>query len=160
MRFAVEVTEQVSVAIGRDKVGIRISPYSTLGDLQPYDGDVTLKTYTHLASELNRIGIAYIHISVNPEASAETLNAIRREFKGTLIHSSGFTPEIAEIELQTGAADLVAFGRSFLANPDFVERIIAGAPLNPVDWTTVYMPGAKGYTDYPRMAAPGKRVIL
>jgi N-ethylmaleimide reductase len=160
VRFAVEVAQQVSFQIGRNKVGIRISPNSTLGDLQPYDADVTLKTYTHLASELNRLGIAYIHVSINPEVPAETLNAIRREFKGTLIHSSGYTPESAEIELQTGAADLVAFGRSFLANPDFVERIIVGAPLNQVDYTTLYTPGANGYTDYPRMIGAGRQEIL
>ena len=160
VRFAVEVAEKVSQAIGKDKVGIRISPNSTLGDLAPYDADATLKTYTHLASELNRLGIAYIHVSINPDVPAETLNAIRREFKGMLIHSSGFTPETAEIELQTGAADLVAFARNFLANPDFVERIIAGAPLNPVDFTTLYTPGAKGYTDYPRMTGTNEKAIL
>jgi len=157
VRFAIEVAEQVSGAIGRDKVGIRISPNSTLGDLLPYDADVTLQTYTHLASELNRLGIAYIHISVNPEVPAETLDAIRREFKGTLIHSSGFSPEAAEIELQTGDADLVGFGRNFLSNPDFVERIAVGAPLNPVDFNTIYSPGAKGYTDYPVMSDAGER---
>ena len=151
VRFAVEVAEAVSAAIGQDKVGIRLSPNSTLGDLQPYDAGTIQETYTHLARELNRIGLAYIHLSVNPQASAATLGAIRREFNGTLIHCGNFTPETAESGLQKGNADLFAFGRNFLANPDFVDRIRAGAPLNPVDFSTVYAPDAKGYTDYPMM---------
>jgi N-ethylmaleimide reductase len=151
VRFAVEVVEAVSAAIGRDKVGIRLSPYSTLGDLQPYDADSTRDTYTHLAHELNRIGIAHIHVSVNPQAPAATLDAIRREFKSTLIHCGNFTAETAEAALQKGNADLIAFGRNFLANPDLVDRIRAGAPLNPVDFSTVYTLDAKGYTDYPAM---------
>lgn len=151
-RFAVEVAKQVSEAIGRDKVGIRLTPNSTLGDLQPYDPDITRETYIHLARQLNRIGIAYVHIGINPEVPAATLSGIRKEFRGTLIHCNNFTAETAEAQLQNGNADLIAFGRSFLANPDFVERIIAGAPLNPVDYNTLYTPGLKGYIDYPGLA--------
>jgi N-ethylmaleimide reductase len=151
VRFAVEVVEAVSAAIGRNKVGIRLSPYSTLGDLQPYDAEATRDTYIHLARELNRIGIAYIHLSVQPQALAATLDAIRREFNSTLIHCGNFTAETAEAGLQKGNADLIAFGRNFLANPDFVDRIKTGAPLNPVDFSTVYALDAKGYTDYPMM---------
>jgi N-ethylmaleimide reductase len=153
VRFAVEVAEAVSAAIGRDKVGIRLTPNSTLGDLQPYDADSTRATYTHLARELNRIGIAHVHIGINPDVPAETLAAIRREFQGTLIHCNNFTPETAEAQLQNGDADLIAFGRNFLANPDLVERIIAGAPLNPVDFTTLYTPDEKGYVDYPTLTS-------
>jgi N-ethylmaleimide reductase len=152
-RFAVEVVKQVSQAIGRNKVGIRISPNSTIGDLQPYEADAIRDTYIHLAREFNLAGIAYLHISINPEIPAATLSAIRREFLNTLIYSSGFTVETAEEELQDGDADLIGFGRNFLANPDFVERIIAGAALNEVDFTTLYSPGEKGYTDYPTMTA-------
>jgi len=156
VRFATEIITRVSEAIGRDKVGIRISPNSTLGDLQPYDDDVTEETYTQLARQLDRIGLAYVHISINPQMPTTTLSAIRREFEGTLIYTGNFTAETAEKELQKGDANLIAFGRSFLANPDFVERIIAGASLNPVDFTTVYAQGAKGYTDYPTMNGAGK----
>jgi N-ethylmaleimide reductase len=151
VRFAVEVVGAVSAAIGRHKVGIRLSPYSTLGDLQPYDADTTRDTYILLARELSRFGIAYIHLSVQPQALAATLDAIRREFKGTLIHCGNFTAETAEAAIQKGDADLIAFGRSFLANPDLVERFIAEAPLNPVDFSTVYSLDEKGYTDYPAM---------
>jgi N-ethylmaleimide reductase len=158
-RFAVEVAKQVSEAIGRDKVGIRLTPNSTLGDLQPYDADTTRETYIHLARELNRIGLAYVHIGITPEVPAVTLSGIRKEFGGTLIHCNGFTPEAAEVQLQNGDADLIAFGRSFLANPDFVERIIAGAPLNPVDYSTLYTPGVKGYIDYPTMTSASEQTV-
>ena len=150
-RFAVEVAKAVSSAIGRNKVGIRLSPNSTLGDLQPYDADTTRETYSHLAHELNNIGLAYIHVAINPETPAATLSGIRKEFNGTLIHCNNFTPETAEAELQQGDTDLIAFGRHFLANPDLVERIAAGAQLNPVDYSTLYAPDEKGYIDYPTM---------
>ena len=151
IRFALEVVEQVSKAIGQDKVGIRISPYSTLGDLQPYGTIATQQTYVQMALQLNHLGIAYIHISINPLMPTATLSAIRSKFKGTMIYSGNFTAETAEEELLNGDGNLIAFGRSFLANPDFVERIMAGAPLNSVDFNTVYTPDAKGYTDYPKM---------
>lgn len=151
IRFPIETAQKVADAIGRDKVGIRFSPNSTLGDMTPYDPETTRETYFHLARRLNQVGIAYLHITVNPATPPATLAAIRTEFKGAIIHNGNYSPETAEAELQNGDANLVAFGRSFLANPDFVERIIAGAPLNPVDFTTIYSPGPKGYTDYPTM---------
>jgi N-ethylmaleimide reductase len=113
-----------------------------------------------LARQLNSVGVAYIHIPVNPEVTAATLDAIRKEFGNTLIYNGNFTSETAEVELQKGNANLVAFGRSFLANPDFVERIITGAPLNQVDYTTLYTPGPKGYIDYPTMTDASERKIL
>ena len=152
IRFAVETAQKVADAIGRDKVGIRFSPNSTLGDMQPYDAATARETYALLARNLNQIGLAYLHITVKPETPAATLTAIRAEFKGTIIYNGNFTPETAEAELQKGDANLIAFGRSFLANPDFVERIVAGAPLNQIDFTTIYSPGPKGYTDYPTMS--------
>ncbi len=155
VRFAVELAEAVSAAIGPDKVGIRLSPNSTLGDLQPYDADTILETYSRLARELNRIGIAYVHVCLNPDQPAATREAIRRGFKGTLIFCNNFSPETAEAALQQADADLIAFGRNFLANPDFVARIVAAAALNPVDFTTLYALGEKGYTDYPAMAVVG-----
>jgi N-ethylmaleimide reductase len=148
-RFAIDIAERVSAAIGKEKVGVRISPNSALGDLQPYDADTTQETYIYLSREFNRMGLAYIHISINPQVPAQTLAAIRMEFEGTLIHSNNFTPEKAE--LINGDADLIAFGRAFLANPDLEQRIINGAELNAPDFSTLYTPGAKGYTDYPAL---------
>jgi len=148
-RLAIEIAQQVADAIGKEKVGVRISPNSTLGDLQAYDTDATEETYIHLSREFNRIGLAYIHISINQQVPAQTLKAIRTEFEGTIIYCNTFTADTAEAELIKGDADLIAFGRGFLANPDLEQRIINGTELNAPDFTTLYTPGAKGYTDYP-----------
>ncbi|SDT69139.1 N-ethylmaleimide reductase [Mucilaginibacter mallensis] len=148
-RFAIEVAQRVADAIGKEKVGVRISPNSTLGDLQAYDADTTQETYIHLSREFNRIGLAYVHISINPQIPAQTLAAIRTEFEGTLIYCNTYTAEKAEAELNNGDADLIAFGRAFLANPDLEQRIINGTELNAPDFTTLYTPSSKGYTDYP-----------
>jgi len=150
-KLILEIAEKTALLIGKDKVGIRFSPFATLGDLQAYDETEVHNTYAYLAKELNAIGIAYIHISSSPVIPQKTMDAFRANFKGTIILSNGLTPESAEQVLDKGAADLVAFGRPFLANPDFVERIIKSAPLNPVDFTTLYTPGAVGYTDYPTL---------
>lgn len=150
-RLTLEIAEKTAAAIGGNKVGIRFSPYAGLGDLKPYDAEEVHATYAYLAKELNRIGLAYIHIASNPAIPQKTFADIRTNFSGTLILCNGITPENAEAFLQNGFADIVAFGRSFLANPDLVDRIKDHAPLNPVDPTTLYTPGEKGYTDYPTM---------
>lgn len=150
-RFAIEVAQRVTDAISKEKVGVRISPNSTLGDLQAYDADTTQETYIHLSRAFNRIGLAYVHISINPQVPAQTLAAIRTEFERTIIYCNTFTAEKAEAELINGDADLIAFGRAFLANPDLEQRIINGAELNAPNFTTLYTPGFKGYTDYPAL---------
>ena len=148
-KLIIELAQSIANAIGAEKVGIRFSPYSTMGDLPVYDSDEIHETYTYLAQELEKIGIAYIHMSFTPAIQQRTLDAIRSAFKGTIIQCNGLTPETAEAALSNGFADLVAFGRSFLANPDLAERIAVNAPLNQPDYTTLYTPGAHGYTDYP-----------
>jgi N-ethylmaleimide reductase len=150
-RFAIEVAQRVADAIGKEKTGIRISPNSTLGDLQPYNADEVQETYIHLARAFNRMGLAYVHISINPQVSPQTLAAIRTEFEGTLIYCNTFDAEKAEAELNNGDADLIAFGRAFLANPDLEQRIINNAEFNTPDFTTLYTSGAQGYTDYPAL---------
>jgi N-ethylmaleimide reductase len=148
-RFVIEIAQQVADAIGKEKVGVRISPNSTLGDLQAYDADTTEETYIHLSREFNRLGLTYIHISINQQVPAQTLTAIRTEFEGTIIYCNTFTAEKAEAELNKGDADLIAFGRAFLANPDLEQRITNETELNAPDFATLYTPGIKGYTDYP-----------
>ena len=150
--LGVELAAKIAAAIGKEKVGFRISPYSTLGDLAAYDAEEVHATYSYLAQELSKIGIAYLHISMNTELQQKTLQSIRENFKGTLILCNGFTPASAEEALQEGIADLIAFGRPFLANPDLVQRIATNATLNTPDFTTAFTPGAKGYTDYPTLA--------
>lgn len=150
-RFGIEVVQAIADAIGKEKTGIRFSPFSKLGDLAPYDAEKTNSTYEWLAQNLDELQIAYIHVAVNAPIPEKTFQGIRKNFSGTIILSNGLTPETGEQALHAGFADLVAFGRSFLSNPDFVERIIANAELNPVDYANLYTPGSAGYTDYPVM---------
>ncbi len=151
-RFTVELVRAVSNAIGGGKVGIRFSPFSKLGDLAPYDDEETHNTYAGLAQNMGELQIAYLHIAVNAPIPEKTFHTIRENFSETIILSNGLTPQTGEEALHAGFADLVAFGRPFLANPDFVERIKAKAPLNPVDYTNLYTPGSAGYVDYPEMS--------
>jgi len=147
-RFAIRTIQEMAAAIGADKVGVRFSPFSTLGDLQPYDEQEVNETYALLAAELDKIGIAYLHIGVSAVTPQTTLDAIRIGFKGTIILCNGLTPATAATALDAGIADLVAFGRAFLANPDLHHRIATNSPLNQPDYNTLYTPGPVGYTDY------------
>lgn len=148
-RLTVEVATAVAAAIGKHRVGIRFSPFSTLGDLPPYDAEEVQQTYAYLATAMEKAGIAYIHISVNAIMPQETLAAIRSAFSGTIILCNNLTPANAENVLREGIADLVAFGRAFLANPDLVTRIEKNAALNAPAMDKAYTPGPEGYTDYP-----------
>lgn len=150
-RFAIELVQAVADAIGREKVGIRFSPFSKLGDLAAYAEEETHDTYAWLAQELQALNILYMHIVVNAPVPEKTFQAMRGYFSGVVILSSGLTPETGEAVLHAGFADLVAFGRSFLSNPDLVERIRTGTALNPVDFNTFFTNGPEGYIDYPVM---------
>jgi len=154
-RFVLEVTKAVVGAIGKDKVGIRLSPFGVFNDMPAYP--TTEADYTYLAGELNGIGLVYIHLvdhsSMGAPPVPESMKAtFRSVFKRTLILSGGFDAARAESDLAAGRCDLVAFGRPFLANPDLVRRWKTGAALNVPDMSTFYTPGAKGYTDYPTLA--------
>ena len=122
-RLTLEIVGRIAGAIGADKVGLRLSPYSLLSDMPAYDEETVHQTYAYLSGELNRLGIAYLHISDSPSIPQKTHQAIRSAFSSTLIYCNGLTAATAEAKLQDGSADLVAFGRSFLANPDFMKRI-------------------------------------
>src|SRR5690554_1604747 len=152
-RFTLKVVQAVVDAIGKEKVGIRFSPFSKLGDLGPYEENEATDTYLWLAQNLNKLGIVYIHIAVNAPIGEKTFLAIRNNFSGTIILSNGLTPETGEAALNAGFADLVAFGRSFLSNPDFAEKIKTGEALNPVNYAHLYTPGSVGYIDYPFTAS-------
>lgn len=154
-RFAVEVATAVSNAIGIDKVGIRLSPYGVFNDT-PYSPDYDVIAL-HVAEKLNGV-VTYVHLvnheSMGAPAVADSIvDGIRNTYKGTLILSGGYDLTRAEATLQAGKAELIAFGRSFIANPDLVERMEAGANLTQPDFSTFYTPGEKGYTDYSSLAA-------
>ncbi|MHA4808060.1 alkene reductase [Flavitalea flava] len=148
--FAIELAGGIAASIGKEKVGIRFSPYNTFNDMQSYPEAEVFDTYHYLAKEMEKIGIAYLHIAISPQVPQKTLDAIRASFTGTIILCNGFTPETAEAALNNGVADLIAFGKSFLANPDLDKRIAGKQTLNQPDFTTFYTPGAKGYVDYPK----------
>jgi len=155
-RFVLEVTRAVIGAIGKDKVGIRLSPFGAFNDMPAYP--TTEADYTYLAGEVNAIGLVYVHLvdhsSMGAPPVPESIKAtFRSVFKRTLILSGGYNAVRAESDLEAGRCDLVAFGRPFLANPDLVTRWKTGAALNVPDMSTFYTPGAKGYTDYPTLAA-------
>jgi N-ethylmaleimide reductase len=151
-RFVLEVAQEVSDAIGKDKVGIRLSPFGVFNDM-PHYPEVEA-TYAYLAEQLNKIGIVYIHIVDHsaggaPEVPLSIKQTIREKFKNTLILSGGYTLDRAESDLASGFADLVAFGKPFISNPDLVTRLHKNLPLNiKLDASTLYTPGAKGFTDY------------
>ena len=149
--FAIALAKEIANAIGKERAGIRFSPYNTFNDMQPYPEAEVQETYAYLAQELDRIGIAYIHVAVSPQLPAKIRDALRTAFAGTIIQCNGLTPETAEAALQGGFADLVAFGKSFLANPDLDKRIAGQQELNQPDLATFYSPGAKGYVDYPAL---------
>jgi N-ethylmaleimide reductase len=152
-RFVLEVVGGVADAIGKDKTGIRLSPYGVASDM-PHYPEIDA-TYKYLAAELNKLGIAYVHIVDHsamgaPAVPVEIKQAIRDIFKQTFISAGGHTKESAEAELQSGLADLEAFGRPFINNPDLVERFEKNEPLSTnLDMDTFYTADEKGYTDYP-----------
>ncbi len=149
--FTIEVAKKSAAEIGKEKVGLRFSPYSVAGDLPAYDAEEVHQTYTYLAKELDKIGIAYIHINTNANTASKTLDAIRENFHGTIIQCNGLDAESGETILNSKSADLIAIGRAFISNPDLPVRFEKHAPLNAVDFTTAFSPGAEGYTDYPSL---------
>lgn len=151
-RFVLEVADAAIRAIGKDKVGIRLSPYGVFNDMPLYDAMAA--DYTYLAQQINARGLVYIHlVDHSSQGAPEVPDAIkqmfRKEFKGKLILSGGYDVARAEHDLSAGKCDLIAVGRPFLANPDLVARWQSGAALNAPDMATFYTPGAEGYTDYP-----------
>ncbi len=154
-RFVLEVADAAINAIGRDKVGIRLSPFGVFNDMPLYD-DMEAD-YTYLAQQLNARGLLYIHLVDHSSMGAPLVPAsvkatFRNVFKGKLILSGGYDAERAESDLAARKCDLIAVGKPFLANPDLVYRWKTGAALNVVDMNTFYTPGAKGYTDYPALS--------
>lgn len=158
-RFALKVVRAVSDAVGRLRTGIRLSPYGVFNGMSGnYDGIAA--QYEDLAAGLGRIGIAYIHMVDHssmgaPKPDREVILSICRAFRrnggSAVILSGGYDAERAEEDLLSGAADLVAFGRPFIANPDLVDRLASGSPCAVPDQSTFYTPGPAGYIDYPAL---------
>ncbi|MDP1635573.1 MAG: alkene reductase [Gallionellaceae bacterium] len=151
IRFAVEVAKATVVAIGADRVGMRVSPYGVFnGAATDAKMDVM---YLKLVEALNELNLAHIHIVDHssmgaPEVSPELKAKIRASFKGKYILSGGYDAARANADLDAQKGDLVAFGRPFISNPDLVSKLQSGAALTAPDPATFYTPGEKGYTDY------------
>lgn len=155
-RFTLEILEALYDVWGAGRVGIKIAPGYTVNDM--YDEDPAA-TYMYLARQLNSMGLAYLHAGYESGYTRGTgpsfnpIDLMRSVYKGTLLASGGFTKETGNSILAADRADAVVFGRSFLANPDLVERLRRDAPLNePLDMSSFYGGGAHGYTDYPVLA--------
>jgi N-ethylmaleimide reductase len=146
--FAFRIAERVSKAIGADKTGIRISPYGTFNDMAIFEG--VDEFYGRFANRLWQLGLVYIHVI--DHGKGEVKRIVRENFKGTYILSTGYDVAKAEADLAEGRGDLVAFGRAFIGNPDFVERVRQGIPLQEMDAAKLYTPGPEGYVDYPTKA--------
>lgn len=154
-RFALEVVRATVAAIGADRVGIRLSPYGVFNGTGAYP-DVEAQ-YLALTEELAQMGILYLHLLDHsalgaPSVPAEFKFRLRVAFHGVFILAGGFDQASAETALRLGHANLIAFGRPFIANPDLVERMQTKAALTPLDMATFYTPGPKGYTDYPALS--------
>lgn len=152
-RFVIETVAAMANAIGKEKTGIRLSPYGTASDMPHYPA--INATYDYLSKELNKLDIAYIHLVDHsamgaPPVPMEIKTLIRHNFKNTLILCGGYDKERAEADLESGLADLVAFGRPFINNPDFVEREENKWVLSEdLKMDFFYSADENGYTDYP-----------
>ncbi len=155
-RLLLEVTAAVSQEIGPERTGVRISPVS------PANNGISISEpqpqYNYIAEQLSALGIVYLHVVEGATGGPRDVapfdyDALRARFKQTYIANNGYTRQLAEARLQEGKLDLVAFGHTFIANPDLVERLKTDASLAQMDMATLYGGGAAGYTDYPALAA-------
>ena len=154
-RFLLEVTRAAISIWGPDRVGVRISPSGTYGSMSDSNPQAT---FSYVVTELDRLGIAYLHV-VEPRIKGTediahgqapvAVQHLRPKFSRTLIAAGGFNRDSAEAIIAAGDADLVAFGRHFISNPDLPERLRRSLPLNRYDRTTFYGGDARGYVDYP-----------
>lgn len=158
-RLLMEVVDAVSEVWGADRVAVRVSPLGKANDISDENAE---DTFGYVARTLDSRGLAYLHV-VNPLLSAvqdgtepnlepiRMVKLVRDEYQGTLVMAGGFDQDTADAWIAQHRADVIAFGRKFIANPDLPERFRQRAPLNADDPTTYYGGGAKGYTDYPSL---------
>jgi N-ethylmaleimide reductase len=155
-RFILETMQEMVVAIGADKVGIKLSPsipYNSILESDP------LATYTYLIIQLDKLPLSYIHLMNPLFLPEEGFDQYPKDVMGTLgiltnhllIANTGYTKETAEQELEKGIAKMISFGVPFIANPDLPKRFEQNAPLNEPDRATFYGGNQKGYTDYPSL---------
>ena len=155
-KFLLEVTKSCADAIGADRLGVRISPVSTAGDSHDSHPQAL---FNHVVESLNPIGLSYLHVVEGDTGGARDniafdYSALRDRFDSAYMANNGYDCPMAVDAIASGRADLISFGRPFIANPDLVERLSKDAPLNKLmAQDTLYGGGAHGYTDYPTIKA-------
>jgi N-ethylmaleimide reductase len=151
-RFPIEVVNAVAAIWGADRVGLRLSPMTRAVGDTPLDSNPQA-TYGYLAQQLGQLGLAYLHCvegqTRGPNAASEfDFKALHAAFGGKYIANNGYDRQMALDAVASGHADMIAFGRHYISNPDLVERLRLNAPLADSDKATYYGGGAEGYTDY------------
>jgi len=154
-RLMLEVAKAVAAEAGAERTGIRISPVTPANDISDSNPQ---PLFDHIVDQLNALKLVYIHVIEGATGGPRDVapfdyGALRKRFGGAYIANNGYDFELASKVLSANQADLIAFGKLFIANPDLVERLKRGAPLNAPDKATFYGGGAKGYTDYPTLEA-------
>jgi len=144
LRFALEVVEAVAGSWEKSRIGFTVSPG---GSHKGIRDDNPLGTFAAAAAALDQQGVGYLHVLEEPINDLSPARLMREHFRGTLVSSGSYTRDSAEEALQSGVADLVAFGRAFTANPDLVEKLHTNARLALADPKTFYSGGARGYID-------------
>ncbi|BAZ15337.1 NADH:flavin oxidoreductase/NADH oxidase [Calothrix sp. NIES-4071] len=152
-RFLLEVIAAVSSVWGADRVGIKLSPSNTFYGM--FDSNPQA-TFSYVLEALSSANLAYVHLMEPNEVDMKNRDVLhpvtplfRPRYQGTLISNGNYTYETANYALANGEAELISFGKFFLANPDLPERFKLNAPLNEPDFKTFYGSGENGYTDYP-----------
>jgi N-ethylmaleimide reductase len=150
-----EVSKAVTAEAGAERTGIRISPVTPANDISDSNPQ---PLFDYIVDGLEALKLVYIHVIEGATGGPRDIApfdyaSLRRRFKRAYIANNGYDVELATKQLVANAADLIAFGKPFISNPDLVERLKKGAPLNEWDKATFYGGGAKGYTDYPTLKA-------
>jgi N-ethylmaleimide reductase len=150
-KLMLEVAKVVSAEAGPDRTGIRISPVTPANDISDSNPQ---PLFDYIVDHLNALKLVYLHVIEGATGGPRDIApfdyaSLRKRFAGAYMANNGYDLELANKVLAAGEADLIAFGKLFISNPDLVERFKRGAPLNELDKATLYGGGAKGYTDYP-----------
>lgn len=154
-KLMLEVSKVAAAVAGADRTGIRISPVTPANDVSDSNPQ---PLFDYIVDQLNALKLTYIHVIEGATGGPRDIApfdyaSLRKRFKQAYVANNGYDFDLATKVLNEGAADLIAFGKPFISNPDLVERLKKGAPLNDFDKATFYGGGAKGYTDYPTLGA-------
>ncbi len=154
-KLMLEVSKAVAAEAGAERTGIRISPVTPANDISDSNPQAL---YDHIVDGLSALKLVYLHVVEGATGGPRDIapfdyGSLRKRFSGAYVANNGYDFDLATKVLDANAADLIAFGKPFISNPDLVERLKQGAALNDWDKNTFYGGGTKGYTDYPTLAA-------